>query len=106
VSGDSIQGYRFEEPSHAAVAQAVWSGAAEVGLGLESAARDRGLGFVPLFEEDYWIACRDQELVSPGVEKLMAMLAESEWIDRLDAFEGYQRPSPESSALRLSELIA
>lgn len=106
LPAESIQGYRFEEPSHAAVAQAVWSGSAQAGLGLESAARDRGLGFVPLFEEDYWIVCRDQEIVSPGVEKLIAMLAQSEWTDRLDAFEGYQRPWPEPAFSRLSELLA
>lgn len=106
VSADSIQGYRFEEPSHAAVAQAVWSGAAEAGLGLESAARDRGLGFVPLFDEDYWIVCREQELATPGVEKLIAMLAENDWTDRLDGYEGYERPCPELEASRLSELLA
>lgn len=49
----TIRGYGREEGSHLAVASAVASGAADVGLGLAAAARALGLEFIPVAEERY-----------------------------------------------------
>src|SRR4051812_8021485 len=57
LATSAIAGYAATEPSHAAVAQAVASGAADAGLGIEAAARSRGLDFVALLEEDYYLVC-------------------------------------------------
>ena len=48
IAPDAIEGYALTEPSHAAVAQAVASGAADAGRGLGAAARARGGAFGPL----------------------------------------------------------
>jgi putative molybdopterin biosynthesis protein len=48
-----IPGYEREEYTHLAVAAAVQSGAADVGLGILAAARALGVDFVPLLRERY-----------------------------------------------------
>jgi molybdate transport repressor ModE-like protein len=58
----AIDGYTTRtEHTHVAVAATVAAGAADVGLGVEAAARHLGPGFVPLVVEDYylvsWCAC-------------------------------------------------
>jgi len=77
------------ESSHAAVAQAVASGSAEVGLGTEDAARRAGLGFVPLTEERYLLVCLKEALALPAVQQLVALLRQPAWQDRLNALPGY-----------------
>lgn len=55
---EDIKGYEQEEYTHLAVAATVASGHADAGLGIEAAARHFALDFIPLFEEDYFFACR------------------------------------------------
>lgn len=85
-----IRGYDHEEPSHAAVAQAVASGAADVGLGIAAAAQSRGLDFVPLAREDYYLVCLKQALETPPVQSLLAVLRSQPWRDQLGALAGYE----------------
>ena len=47
LQSTAIHGYESQEPSHAAVAQAVASCAADAGLGIEAAAHEKGLSFRP-----------------------------------------------------------
>ncbi len=84
-----MAGYDTVESSHAAVAQAVVSGSAEVGLGTEDAARRAGLGFVPLTEERYLLVCLKEALALPAVQQLMALLRQPAWQARLNALPGY-----------------
>ena len=49
----SIHGYEKEVDSHIAVARCIAQGEADVGLGIQAAARSYGLGFLPLFRERY-----------------------------------------------------
>ena len=53
IEPDDIKGYNKEEYTHAAVAQAVSSGAADVTLGIKAAARSFDLCFKPLFTERF-----------------------------------------------------
>ena len=69
-----LHGYDATEPSHTAVAQAVASGAADAGLGIEAAARSRGLDFVPLLQEDYYLVCLKSALEQPPVQALLEVL--------------------------------
>ena len=48
-----IKGYQHEEDTHLAVAGSSARGEADVGLGIEAAARSRGTDFLPLFRERY-----------------------------------------------------
>ena len=84
-----ILGYHNVESSHAAVAQAVASGSADVGLGTEYAARAQGLGFVPLTEERYLLVCLKSALEQPAMQRLLQRLRSRAWKDRLNALPGY-----------------
>jgi molybdate-binding protein/DNA-binding transcriptional regulator YhcF (GntR family) len=53
VDPGRIEGYKRVETTHLAVAQAVKSGQATAGLGIEAAAAAYGLHFIPLTEEIY-----------------------------------------------------
>jgi len=88
ATGD-VTGYAREEPSHAAVAQAIASGSADAGLGIEAAARARGLDFVPLLQERYYLVCLKEALDEPPVASLRRLLQGDAWRQQLAALPGY-----------------
>jgi putative molybdopterin biosynthesis protein len=90
VDPRTIEGHASAEPSHAAVAQAVASGAADAGLGIEPAARARGLDFVPLLQEDYFLVCLKEALDEPAVQALREFLQSDAWQQRLRTLPGYE----------------
>jgi len=102
LGADAITGYTHTEPSHAAVAQAVAGGQADVGLGIEAAARARGLDFVPLVEEDYHLVCLKSALDEPAVQALCQVLQSAAWQNELLQLPGYRLVSPGSSGQVLS----
>lgn len=59
-TGMSIKGFESVELTHAAVAAYVASGKADAGMGVETAARQFGLDFVPLLNERYFLACSEE----------------------------------------------
>jgi len=97
-----IDGYAFAEPSHAAVASAVAAGYADVGLGIEAAARAQHLDFVPLVEEDYYLVCLKSTLAEPAVQALLAVMKTAEWQQRLARMPGYT-PSRSGEVLSMSK---
>jgi molybdate transport repressor ModE-like protein len=74
VDPTTIDGYRTEEFTHAAVAATVASGGADAGLGLRAAAAEYQLAFVPLVRERYFFAVRAKHLESPAVARLIEVL--------------------------------
>lgn len=84
-----ISGFERVESSHAAVAHAVASDDADVGLGTEYAARSHGLGFVPLTEERYLLVCLKSALETSAVQHLLDLLRSPSWQARLDTLPGY-----------------
>lgn len=86
-----IRGYRQEEHTHLAVAAAVASGEADAGLGIEAAAREFRLGFIPLFSEDYVLACRKSLLDRAAGQALTALLGQPA-VRRLLRIPGYDWP--------------
>lgn len=89
VSGPAICGYDADEPSHAAVAQAVASAQADAGFGIEASARSRGLDFVPLVEEAYFLACLKSTLEHDATRALLTLLRTADWQRRLALLPGY-----------------
>ena len=89
LSGQDIQGYAQEEPSHAAVAACIAAGQADAGLGIKSAAHAQGLDFVPLDQEDYWLVCLKSAIDSPPVQQLCRFLQSTDWNNQLNGMEGY-----------------
>lgn len=94
-----IVGYALNEPSHTAIAQAVAAGAADVGMGIELAARARGLDFVPLVHERYHLACLKASLDQPATLALRTLLQTPEWLAHMATLPGY-------SPLRCGEVLA
>jgi putative molybdopterin biosynthesis protein len=84
-----LTGYVHAEPSHAAVAQAVAAGSADAGLGIELAARARGLDFVPLLQENYHLVCLKSALEQPAILALLQTLRSAAWQHKLAALAGY-----------------
>ena len=79
-----------EEPSHTALSEAIASGRCDVGLGIESTARARGLGFVPLVQEQFHLVCLKSALDTPATQALRTLLQEQVWHDALNTLPGYQ----------------
>ena len=101
---EQLQGYASAEPSHTAVAQSVASGHADVGLGIEAAARERGLDFVPLAQENYHLVCLKDALELAPVRALRLVLASAAWQERLSLVPGYT-PSQSGEVLALRKLL-
>lgn len=89
VAASCIQGYQSQEPSHTAVAQAIAGNAADAGLGIETAAREKGLDFIPLVQERYHLVCLKSELPTPQVQALLKELQSREWQTTLEGLPGY-----------------
>ena len=74
ISPAKIQGSEHEEFTHLAVAATIASGHAEAGIGIEAAAHQYQLDFIPLFEEEYFFACRKSLLESNKMQQLLVLL--------------------------------
>lgn len=99
LDAQGIVGYALNEPSHTAIAQAVAAGAADVGMGIELAARARGLDFVPLVHERYHLACLKASLDQPATLALRTLLQTPEWLAHMATLPGY-------TPLRCGEVLA
>ncbi|MBV8744761.1 MAG: substrate-binding domain-containing protein [Xanthobacteraceae bacterium] len=102
----SLRGYESViEESHVAVAACVASGVADVGPGIEAAALEFGLQFVPLVEEDYFLACLKPTLEHPAVARLREALASDGWGRILASLPGYAPAPAPGSVLRMSAAL-
>lgn len=103
IASEGLAGYaEHVEHSHRAVALCVASGVADAGVGVEAAALQFGLHFVPLVEENYFLACLDASLGHPAVQRLREVLAGPRWREILGQLPGY-RPAPAAGSLLVLE---
>jgi putative molybdopterin biosynthesis protein len=89
VVATDIDGFERTEPSHQAVAEAVASGRADVAFGIETAARAKGLTFVPLAQESYFLVTLQSSLTHPHVASLLALLGTPAWVQMIEGIPGY-----------------
>ncbi|HYM91771.1 MAG TPA: molybdopterin biosynthesis protein, partial [bacterium] len=89
LSPQQIQGYDREVYTHMAVAVAVATGAADCGLGILAAARAMGLDFVPVARERFDLAIPEDQMESPLVKQVLAVLDEPEFRRAVTALGGY-----------------
>jgi molybdate transport repressor ModE-like protein len=87
-----IHGYDFEELTHAAVAALIAGNQADVGFGVQAAAEDYRLGFVPVCRERYYLACRVAEVESPALRELIALLRSEKFREHVATLPGYSAP--------------
>ena len=87
LSTTSIRGYENFANTHRAAAQAVRAGKANVALGIQAAARESHMDFIPLFEERYDLVINAEhiQLVSP----LLDYLQTNEFRNELSGLTGY-----------------
>lgn len=88
-SGRDINGYESIELTHAAVAAYILCGKADAGLGVETAARQFDLEFIPLLSERYLLACSQELLDDPRFAPVLALLQTSEFRMEVNKLPGY-----------------
>jgi len=99
-----ISGYDRTEPSHRAVAQSVSSGSADAAFGIEAAARAKGLDFIEITQERYFLATLRDHLDDPLIATVRAVLASAEWQAALRELPGYQ-PFRSGEVLSLKDVL-
>jgi putative molybdopterin biosynthesis protein len=85
----AIHGYGAEEFTHMAVAVAVLSGSADVGLGIYAAARALDLDFIPVVTEQYDIVVPEAHFESQSIQKLLEIIRSDEFKRRGRDLGGY-----------------
>jgi len=93
------------ENTHVAVGLCVASGVADVGIGIEAAALQFGLHFVPLLEEDYLLACMRDALEHPAVQRLRNVLAGPRWAQILRSLPGYGAATDPGGLLDVVQIL-
>ncbi|HET7546224.1 MAG TPA: substrate-binding domain-containing protein [Usitatibacter sp.] len=93
IDGERILGYDRFEYTHAAVAAYIASGMADAGLGIETAAHQFGLGFVPLVNERYFLVLRRNSLDTPMVQRLLNVMRSKEFKAELVRLQGLDAAS-------------
>jgi putative molybdopterin biosynthesis protein len=94
IDSRAITGYDSGEFTHGAVAAFVASGMADVGFGIEPAARQFKLDFVPLVQERYMLACHKDSLRLPPVRELISLLQRPEFSELIASVPGYSPDDP------------
>jgi putative molybdopterin biosynthesis protein len=84
-----IIGFYSEEFTHLAVAAAVASGMADVGFGIEAAAKKLRLHFIPMFSEEYYLLAKKEALEQRNVLDLLGVLKSDTFQNLVSAIPGY-----------------
>jgi putative molybdopterin biosynthesis protein len=89
INTNSIKGYDREAATHMAVAASVQSGSADAGMGIASAAKALGLGFIPLGEEEYDFATLKEFLELKEIKVFLDILKSPDFHRKLEDLGGY-----------------
>jgi len=90
LEATNVRGYETEEFTHMAVAVAVLSGVADVGLGIMAAAQALGLDFVPVAEEQYDLIIPERFFATPSIERLLETIRSAAFRARVEQLGGYR----------------
>lgn len=85
----TINGYEREEYTHMAVAVAVLSGSADVGMGIRAAAQALDLDFIPVTTERYDLVIPAVHYDNSLVQSLLQVIATREFKNQVMALGGY-----------------
>ena len=100
LDSSKIYGYEREEFTHTGVAALIAAGSADAGLGIYSAAKLYGLGFIPVAEEFYDFICLEEILEDEKIQAFIASLQSSDFKTRLEKLGGYSLKNPGSIKFR------
>lgn len=90
INTTSINGYDREATTHMAVAALVGSDSADVGMGIESAARAMNLDFIKVGIEEYDFAIPQKYLELPEIKRFIALLKSEEFKSKVEELGGYE----------------
>jgi molybdate-binding protein/DNA-binding transcriptional regulator YhcF (GntR family) len=89
IPPSDIKGYDVEFNTHLAVASHIAHGDADVGLGIEGAAKSCGLAFIPMFRERYDLVIPMTKYRSPRLAPMLEIIASDEFKKIVDGVGGY-----------------
>ncbi|MCW5605254.1 MAG: substrate-binding domain-containing protein, partial [Burkholderiales bacterium] len=98
IDSARIAGYDSGEFTHAAVAAFVSSGMVDAAFGVEPAARQFRLDFLPIVKERYMLACRNDALQQAPVQELIGLVRGPEFRRMVGPVPGYTLDDPGSVA--------
>ena len=90
VVPSEVEGYQTEVLTHTAVALAVKTGNADVGIGIASVAHHMALNYHPLAKEDYDFLVPLSQFDLPVVQDFIKVLRSEAFKSKLDAAGGYE----------------
>ena len=85
----NINGYDHEESNHLSVASAVSTGIADVGVGIEKAAKIVGIDFVPLITERYDLVILKTTETEPLVSTIKGILSSPQFKSEVNSLGDY-----------------
>jgi molybdate transport repressor ModE-like protein len=89
LHAQQVQGYDSSEFTHMAVAAHIASGMADAGMGVRTAAERCGLDFIPLAQERYFFAVREDRLGYPVMRQWLALLRSAVFRAHVSQLPGY-----------------
>ena len=89
IQPDKIQGYHNEQDTHLAVTTTIAEGKADVGLGIEAAALNCNLDFIPLFRERYDLIMPTEKYKSKPISYLVGMVKSQGFKKAVNQIGGY-----------------
>lgn len=89
INPKRIADYDSVEYTHAAVAAYVASGMADVGFGVETAAKRFDLDFIPVARESYFFACKKNALEQAHLKSALGIMRHAAFRKTVNALAGY-----------------
>ncbi|MBN2550244.1 MAG: GntR family transcriptional regulator [Anaerolineales bacterium] len=89
ITAEQIHGYQNVKNTHSEIAQAIAEGQADVGLGMEAAARAYSLDFIPLVLERYDLVIPKETFGLPAIQALTKWLVSPEAQQEIASLAGY-----------------
>lgn len=89
ISPDKVYGYTREEFTHLSVAAQIADGTADAGLGIYSAAKNFGLDFILVAQEQYDFLISKEFVGTDMFKTFIEIIKSKEFADRLEKLGGY-----------------
>ena len=89
INHNLINGFEIAEFTHAAIAAFIASNMADTGFGVETAARQFNLDFVPIVDEQYFFAVRKTSLDDKSIREVIKIMQGHEFKQQVNQLGGY-----------------